>query len=129
MNYHETATTDRGYLSDLAKNIDEPGVLAKLILWIKLSSGRVPGFRFVCDHSIAGYVVDFYCPAIKLGIDVVVDGTENTRITDETRRSALEAHGVMLLNFTDVEINDYTDDVLEHIQILSTAFSRISSTG
>ena len=129
MNYEETASNNRGYLSDLARNIDEPGVLAKLILWIKLSSGRVPGFRFVYDHSVAGYVVDFYCPAIKLGIDVAVDGAENTRITDETRRSVLEAHGIMLLNFTDVEINDYTDDVLEHIQILSTAFGRMSRTG
>ncbi len=129
MNYDKNTSTDRGYLNDLARNIDEPGVLAKLILWIKLSSGRVPGFGFVHDHSIAGYVIDFYCPSIKLGIDVVVDGDENSKITDETRRSSLEVHGIMLLNFTDVEISDYTDDVLEHIQILSTAFGRMSRTG
>ena len=129
MNYDETTSAGRGYLIDLAKNVDEPGVLAKLILWIKLSSGRVPGLRFVHDHSVAGYAIDFYCPSIKLGIDVVVDGEENTKITDETRRSVLEAHGIMLLNFTDMEISDYTNDVLEHIQILSTAFGGMSRTG
>ena len=129
MNYHETSSNNRGYLKGLARNIDEPGTLGKLILWIKLTSGRVPGFRFVHDHAVAGYIIDFYCPSIKLGIDVTVAGEDRTSTVDETRRSALEAHGVMLLRFTDVEIRDYTDDVLEHIQILATAFGRMPKTG
>ena len=129
MTFHEPISPDRGYLSELAKTIDEPGVFGKLILWIKLSSGRIPGFKFIHDHSIAGYTIDFYCPSIKLGIDVGIAGKEGSRITDTTRTSALEAHGIMLLNFTDEEINLYTEDVVEHIRILATAFGRISATG
>ena len=129
MNYHKTSSNNRGYLKGLARNIDEPGTLGKLILWIKLTSGQVPGFRFVHDHAVAGYIIDFYCPSIKLGIDVTVAVEDGTSTVDETRRLALEAHGVMLLKFTDVEIRDYTDDVLEHIQILATAFGRMPKTG
>lgn len=129
MNYDTTSSSGASYLSNLAKNINDPGVLAKLILWIKLSSGQVPGFRFVHDYSIAGYVIDFYCPSIKLGIDVVGSGKKEVATTAEARRIALEAHSIMLLNFTDVEISEYTEDVLEHIQILATAFDRMSKTG
>lgn len=115
---------DRPYLKAASTRLDEPGVFGRLILWIKLSSGRIPGFRFVHDHPIAGYTVDFYCPDVKLAIDVEPDESSR-RVTDEKRVAMLEAHGVMLVTFAEKEVREYIDDVLEHIEILATAFDRI----
>ncbi len=117
---------DRSYLSDLTQRLDEPGVCGRLVLWIKLSSGRIPGFKFVHNHPVAGYRLDFYCPEIKLGIDVEVSNETNSKTVDETRLKVLESHGVIALTFTDEEIIHHTDDVVEHIRILATAFGRIS---
>ena len=114
---------DRKYLGELAKQIDEPGTFGKLVLWIKLRSGRIPGFSFVNDYRVAGHTLDFYCPAIKLGIDVVVAGGESK--SNDTKRKILESRGVISLRFTDEEILEHTDEVLEHIRILATAFIRI----
>jgi very-short-patch-repair endonuclease len=124
-----SASSHRDYLRELTERIDEPGVIGRLVLWIKFSSGRMPEFDFVHDHSLAGYVIDFYCPSIKLGIDVVPSSERPLKSTDATRRSVLEAHGVVLLSFTEEEITEYTEDVLEHIQILVMAFGRMSQTG
>ena len=126
MTHKHIGTPDRYYLSNLAKRLDEPGVFGRMVLWIKLSSGRIAGFTFVHNHPVAGYNLDFYCPEIKLGIDVEVSHGASSKTVDETRLNVLESHGVMALTFTDEEIIQYTDDVVEHIRILATAFGRIS---
>lgn len=116
---------DRPYLKTLSTRLDEPGVFGKLVLWIKLSSGRIPGFQFVHDHPIAGYTVDFYCPDVRLAIDVEPEEV-SPRSTDEKRSAMLEARGIMLVTFSENEVKEYIDDVIEHIEILATAFARIN---
>jgi very-short-patch-repair endonuclease len=120
---------DRTYLTRLARDLEEPGTLGKLILWIKLKCGRVPGFTFVHDFAVGGHSVDFYCPDVKLGIDVVASDQDERLVDGTERRSALEAHGIVMLTFTEAEIRQHIDDVLEHIQILVTAFDRMTRAG
>jgi len=39
------------------------------ILWSKLKHSQL-GFKFRRQHSIGGYIVDFYCPSKKLVIEI-----------------------------------------------------------
>ena len=41
---------------------------AELILWSKLKSRQLCGRKFRRQFSVGPYVVDFYCPALKLAI-------------------------------------------------------------
>ena len=79
------AQSDRRYLATLSRNLEQPGTLGRLILWIKLRCGRVPGFSFVHSHAVAGYSIDFFCAQINLGIDVVPSEALESRVDDETR--------------------------------------------
>jgi very-short-patch-repair endonuclease len=109
----------------MAQRLDEPGMLGRVTLWIKLSCGRVPGFSFTHDHKVAGHTIDFFCPEVGLGIDVLPSSRRASNKVDDTRLSLLEAHGVTLLTFTEDEVQRHTEDVLEHIRILAAAFKRI----
>ena len=121
------------YFAKLSDRIEEPGALARLTLWIKLQCGAIPGFRFEPEVEVRGYQIDFYCRRVKLGIEVVADSPEQRNAKEksraEARRSALEAQGIILLSFSGHEVAEYTEDVLEHIRILASAFDRIADTG
>jgi len=52
---------------------------AETLLWIELKGKNIEGLKFRRQYSIEAYVVDFYCPALKLAIEV--DGA--THVTDE----------------------------------------------
>jgi very-short-patch-repair endonuclease len=43
---------------------------ADVILWQHLSRRQMHGYKFRRQYSIDHYVVDFYCPRLKLAIEV-----------------------------------------------------------
>jgi len=70
--------------------------LPEKLLWVRL---RRRGIRFRRQHPLGPYVLDFYCPARKLGIEVdgfshdVGDRPER----DEARAEWLRQRGIELL--------------------------------
>ncbi len=54
---------------------------AEIVLWSKLKGKQLNGLKFRRQYSINNYVVDFYCPELRLAIEI--DGgvhTFNSRI-------------------------------------------------
>ncbi|MGD0919462.1 MAG: DUF559 domain-containing protein [Thermodesulfobacteriota bacterium] len=43
---------------------------AEVILWSRLKGKRLDGYKFRRQFSVAQFVVDFYCPRLKLAIEV-----------------------------------------------------------
>ncbi len=56
---------------------------AELILWSKLKNRQVSSRKFRRQFSIGPYVVDFYCPALKLAIEI--DGDSHFQPGDRRR--------------------------------------------
>src|SRR3954469_10158826 len=44
--------------------------LPEVLLWQALRGGQVGGLRFRRQHPIGHYVLDFYCPALRLAVEV-----------------------------------------------------------
>jgi len=90
---------------------------AEVLLWVELKNKKL-GVRFLRQYSIGSYVVDFYCPELKLAIEV--DGA--THITDEeieydkNRQSEIETLNVSFLRFTNPEIYENMFNVLDKIK-------------
>jgi very-short-patch-repair endonuclease len=57
------------------------------LLWAQLQGRRLDGWKFRRQAVIAGYIVDFFCPA--LGLAVEVDGLihERQRLEEPRPRS------------------------------------------
>jgi very-short-patch-repair endonuclease len=91
---------------------------AETKLWQKLRRTGIDGFTFRRQHPLGVYTLDFYCPSLRLVIEV--DGgqhaTTSIRRRDAIRERWLEDRGILTLRF-------WNNDVLSNIDGVSIAIS------
>jgi len=89
-------------------------------LWLKLKNRNLDGWKFRRQTPIGDYIVDFYCPAARLVVELngYTHGFEDQFEHDQRRRSWLESHGYRVLTFSaDKPGDDYLDGVWDTIQL------------
>lgn len=88
----------------------------ELRLWNVLRS-RPNGFKFRRQHPVGPYILDFFCPAAALVIEI--DGMAHDMggnpERDERRDSWLAGQGILTLRFAATDIRDNLDCVVTHI--------------
>lgn len=90
-----------------AKELRRNMTLQELKVWQFLNKKAVYGLRFKAQHPIQNYIVDFYCHALKLVIEV--DGgfhkiLENKE-RDLGREEDLKLLGLKIIRFTNEEVD------------------------
>jgi very-short-patch-repair endonuclease len=94
-------------------------------LWSALRGKQMAGVSFRRQHPVGDYVVDFYCPAAKLAIEL--DGGQHgfaANVRRDNRRTAeLKATGIRVLRFWNNELTDNFAGVLE------TIYREVSASG
>ena len=92
-------------------------------LWVALRQ-KPDGLKFRRQHPIGRYVLDFYCDAAKLAVEV--DGAAHDivdiAVRDRRRDAWLDESGIMTLRFAAIEIGRSLDEVMD--VIVRTALSR-----
>ena len=80
--------------------------LAERHRWTILRAGRLGGLKVRRQHAIGPYVVDFYCPAARLAIELCesVHGDPARADADARRERALLARGVRTLRSTNADV-------------------------
>ena len=105
-------------LIEKRKLLRKKGTAAEVILWQALKSRKLFGRKFRRQHSIGYFILDFYCPAKKLGIEL--DGkphyTERGRFRDKEKTGYLNSCGVRVIRFENQLIHDDLNYVLNTIQ-------------
>jgi very-short-patch-repair endonuclease len=97
---------------ELRNNLTE----AELHLWERLRRKHT-GYKFYRQKPIGDYIVDFYCPKARLVVEVdgarhfTHDGIENDIVRDEI----LHGLNLTVLRFTNSEVMENTDKVMEKI--------------
>ena len=43
---------------------------AELMIWSKLRRKQVCGYKFRRQYGVGSYIIDFYCPKIKLAVEI-----------------------------------------------------------
>ena len=61
---------NRKYLKEFRKELRKDLTPAEAVLWTSLQKKQPDGRKFRRQHSIGNYIVDFYCPAEKLAIEL-----------------------------------------------------------
>jgi len=91
---------------------------AEAMLWEALQHKKLGGFKFRRQHPISIYILDFYCHACKIAIEV--DGgyhsMEDKKEYDKNRTADLEQAGILELRFTNEEVLNDFSSVLERIR-------------
>src|ERR1041385_8031885 len=87
---------------------------AEIILWSKLKSRQLMGYKFRRQYSVESYIIDFYCPEMKLAIGI--DGDSHFRASsieyDKERQSFIESFGIHFLRFTNNDVYQNLNGVL-----------------
>ena len=90
---------------------------AELLLWRLLRGRQLAGAKFRRQHPVGPYVLDFYCPQQRVGVEA--DGGQHLTpaglAKDEVRTRYLEGKGIRVLRFTDLQILRERASVLEAI--------------
>ncbi|QPJ61102.1 MAG: endonuclease domain-containing protein [Candidatus Nitronauta litoralis] len=90
---------------------------AEQALWKVLRGKKLKGYKFRRQFGVGEYSVDFFCPRVRLAIEV--DGPshflESSKDTDDVRQLYIESTGVKILRFTNLDIRDNLDGVVQKI--------------
>lgn len=91
---------------------------AEAVLWSSLQKRQLEGRKFRRQHSIGKYIVDFYCPAEKLVIELDGAGhyTPAGSDYDDERDAYLKSLGLNVLRFENNEVYNILEAVLEEIK-------------
>ena len=90
----------------LAAWLRRESTLPERMLWARLRDRGLEGWKFRRQHSVGPYVVDFYCPAARLAVEVDggIHGEEMHALRDAIRQQAIEATGVVFVRVTAVQV-------------------------
>ena len=90
---------------------------AEKLLWSKIRRKQLKGFQFYRQKIIGNYIADFYCPELKLVIEV--DGGQHYsaegRESDRMRDAYLTGAGITVVRFSDGDVLTKLEAVLEEI--------------
>jgi very-short-patch-repair endonuclease len=84
-------------------------------LWSALNCRQLAGLKFRCQHPVGRFIVDFYCPARKLVIEVDGDIHTQQKAYDEARTEQLQSFGYRVLRFTNEDVLSNLPTVLARI--------------
>ena len=87
-------------------------------LWVCLRGKRLAGLKFRRQHPIGPYILDFYCAAAKLAVEVDGQSHEHPeRIARDVRRTAwLREQGVRVIRLAAEDVRLHLDGVVDFIR-------------
>ena len=95
------------------------GTSAEARLWLMLKNRQLDGMRFRRQFSIGPYILDFYCPEIRLCIEL--DGEhhfyqEGCEHDEQRTEYLMRFHGIRVLRFENQDVFKYSEGVLSEIR-------------
>jgi very-short-patch-repair endonuclease len=105
---------DNKYLRRFSKQMRREPTPAESSLWVLLRNRRLVGYKFRRQHSFGQYILDYYCPAARLVIELDGDthaspeGKEN----DAERQRYLKVRGIEIIRFWNTEVSENPEGVL-----------------
>ena len=115
---YKTASPDRyGLLKGYARENRRNQTLAETFLWDNIRDEAL-GVKFLRQHIIGDYIVDFF--ARSEGLVIEVDGAYHAerqqKEDDEARTEFLQRMGYNVLRFTNEQVLYNIDDVIQQIK-------------
>ncbi len=106
-------------LKFLARKLRKNQTEAEKILWHKIRKKQVNKLKFYRQKIIGNYIVDFYCPSIKLVIEI--DGdlhyTDDSKRYDKIREQYLKNLGLKIYRVNNIDIYKNLEGVLDGLYL------------
>ena len=99
----------------LARSLRGNQTDAEQLLWYKLRSRQVYGFKFRRQFMLAPYIADFCCEEARLVIELDGGQHAETEAADATRTGFFERRGYRVIRFWNNDVLTNIEGVLEVI--------------
>ncbi|WP_108423743.1 endonuclease domain-containing protein [Flagellimonas amoyensis] len=108
---------NRKELIQFRKKLRNNATPAEAFLWRHLKAKKLCGRRFNRQHSIKNYIVDFYCAAEKLVIELdgAVHQSPKAQEYDKKRTEILNELGYTVIRFENKMVFENLESVLSEI--------------
>jgi very-short-patch-repair endonuclease len=100
-----------------ARRLRRDGTDVERRLWQHLRNGQLGSAKFRRQSPAGRYVLDFYCPALALAVELDGGQHAEARIRDRERDKWLKQKGVTVLRFWNSDVVENLDGVLEVIAV------------
>ena len=104
-------------LRQLARNLRNNSTLSEVLLWNELKGRQINGFQFFRQKPIGNFIVDFYCPKLKLVIEI--DGASHeikkNQIRDKKKDQFLQSLGLSIIRIDDWDVKQNLSVVIEEL--------------
>ena len=110
------------FLHHRAREFRKNPTLAEQTLWQYLKARKLAGLKFRRQHAVGPFIVDFYCHALQLVIEVDGEVHKQQQEYDEQREIWLREQGLRVLRFSNEEVLGNTEMVLEKIVMFAQEF-------
>ena len=103
--------------ADVRKELRNHLTAAEATLWKLLKGKQIAGLKFRRQHSVGAYVLDFYCPQIKLAIEL--DGEVHNRQQDYDERRThflYEVKGIEVIRFENRTVFENAERIIKEIE-------------
>ena len=99
-----------------ARALRQTGNLSEVLLWNALKRKQLGGLDFDRQRIIGNYIVDFYCHAIRLVVEIDGESHEHKITYDAQRDDYLRALGLTVLHIQDIEVKRHLEGVLTQMR-------------
>ena len=108
---------NRKELKSYRKELRNNATPAEIKLWGVLQKSNLGGYKFRRQHSVGGYILDFYCPVQKLAIELDGDSHFEDKAIDYdlVRTAYLNVLNIKVLRFLNTDVYDHLEVVCERI--------------
>ena len=88
------------------------------VLWNELKNKKLLNLKFRRQHGIGNYIVDFYCHAkdLVIEIDGEIHDSAEAKENDKRRTEYLISLGLKVIRFSNEEVIENMERVLEEIK-------------
>ena len=96
---------------------------AEQLLWRYLKNDQLDGYRFRRQFGMGRYIVDFYCPKLRLAIEIDggIHNSDSAKESDHLRQEYIESHYIRVLRFRNDEIQNHVLKVVQQIRWAMTS--------
>ena len=113
MTIHYNRASEKNLRRQLRNNM----TAAEKIIWKHLRKKQL-GVRFLRQYSVDQFVIDFYCPKLKLALEIdgKIHNLPENKNRDVERQIFLESFGINFLRIKNEELFEDENKILEKVE-------------
>ena len=114
---YKSAESDPESQTLLRRELRNNATPAEAALWKLLKSSQAGGYKFRRQHGIGPYVLDFYCPLLRLCIELDGDvhKSPTADVKDDMRTRYLKEQGITVMRFWNETVWRNPQGIIEEI--------------